>query len=789
MIKRSLQRRSVALLAVAGLTLGGAAAFAAPASADATRTNYIVMLNAPSVSTYTGGVDGLAATAPAAGQKINPAGAGVQAYRNHLDRVRAALVRSVAPGAEVYYDYDFTAAGFAARLTPAEAAAMSRRGEVAAVVVDEVRQVDTSTTPTFLGLTGPDGTWATLGGPNRAGDRVIVGVVDSGFVPENASFGQLSTTRASDSAVAAKFSGSCDAGAEAPLVACNKKVIGAQYFVNGFGQSRVNDADFISPRDYAGHGSHTASTAAGNDGVQAIVDGQTLGTISGMAPQARLSIYKVCWEGQTASSTGCNSSDSVAAIDMAVADGVDVINYSISGSTTSFIDPVEVAYFDAAAAGVFVAASAGNSGPAISTVAHNSPWLTTVAASTHDRAYNATATLGNGADYDGAGLGEAVPSSPLVYAGDVKLPSANLTDAQLCTPGTLDPNLVDGTIVLCDRGVIARIDKSKTVADAGGVGMIMGNTSPSSLNADLHFVPTVHVDENDRADILAYINNAANPTASLSAGVEVIGAKAPLMAAFSSRGPAKAGSGDLIKPDITAPGVDVLAAYAPTEGGYGHDFDYLSGTSMSSPHMAGIAALMIQAHPTWSPMMIKSSLMTTASVLDNTGSPIVNDDGSPANAFNYGSGHVTPTSALRPGIVFDSTENDWRRFVCGTGKTVPGGPSCAVTGQIDPSDLNVPSIGIGSLSGSQAVTRTVTNVNTARTRYSVSVQAPAGTNVTVTPSVVTLKPGQSATVTITITRTNAPLNAYTFGSLTWTPQVARGTAPSAASIPIAVKPV
>jgi len=205
------------------------------------------------------------------------------------------------------------------------------------------------------------------------------------------------------------------------------------------------------------------------------------------------------------------------------------------------------------------------------------------------------------------------------------------------------------------------------------VGVILGNTSPNSINADLHFVPTVHVDDTERNAMLAYIDAAANPTASLSSGVEVIGARAPLMAAFSSRGPARAGAGDLIKPDITAPGVDILAAFAPTSGGFGRDFDYLSGTSMSSPHMAGLAALVIQARPNWTPMMVKSALLTTASPLDNTGAPISTDSGTAANPFNFGSGHVSPTSSLTPGVVFTSP-----RRTGAASSAAPEGPSRVV---------------------------------------------------------------------------------------------------------------
>ncbi|MEK7787599.1 MAG: S8 family serine peptidase, partial [Chloroflexota bacterium] len=327
--------------------------------------------------------------------------------------------------------------------------------------------------------------------------------------------------------------------------------------------------EYASARDADGHGSHTASTAAGNSGVTAIVDGINLGAISGMAPRARIAAYKVCWGRDQG---GCFSSDSVAAIDQAVADGVDVINFSISGSTTSFRDPVEIAFLFAADAGVFVAASAGNSGPGASTVAHNSPWLTTVAAGTHDRLYQATVTLGNGANYTGVGLGAAVGPAPIVLSTAAGLPGANATQVRLCFLGVLDPAIVTGKIVVCDRGTNARVEKSQAVRDAGGVGMILANTSANSVNADLHFVPTVHVDHVIGAAIKTYVNSTPGATAQLSAGVQVAGAVAPDVAAFSSRGPALAGDGDLLKPDIMAPGVDVLAAVSPAAGGRNWDF-------------------------------------------------------------------------------------------------------------------------------------------------------------------------------------------------------------------------
>jgi len=309
MIKRSRQRRSVALLAVAGLALGGAAAIADPASADASRTNDIVMLNAQPVTTYAG-------ETPAWPPPRRPPGRR-STGRGPASRPTASTSTGSGPpcwppprGRRCSTNTTTRSRASPPRLTGAEAAALARRGEVAAVVPDEVRQLETSGTPTFLGLPGTGGTWSKLGGPTRAGDRVIIGVIDSGFIPENPSFGQMATTPASDSAVAAKFSGSCDPGDEAPLVTCNKKVIGAQYFDQGIG-NRAIPGEFDSVRDYAGHGSHTASTAAGHDGVAAIVDGQNLGTISGMAPQARLSIYKVCWSTDLVGGNSCFSTDSV----------------------------------------------------------------------------------------------------------------------------------------------------------------------------------------------------------------------------------------------------------------------------------------------------------------------------------------------------------------------------------------------------------------------------------------------------------------------------------------------
>ncbi|MCW2503785.1 MAG: protease-associated domain protein [Actinomycetia bacterium] len=787
-------RRRPALLAAAAVAVTAAtlaSATSAFAGSDATAPgpqaaagdgNYLVQLADTPVAIYDGTVAGLKATKPAAGARVDRSSPDVQKYVTYLDGRRDAVLAKV-KGAKKLYDYNFTFTGFAATLTGKQAATLATTPGVLSVTKDEVRHVDTVTTTTMLGLTGPDGVWQKqFGGVDKAGDGVIVGVVDSGLWPENPSFAPLPAS-ATDAKIKKRFKGICDAGLEAPYFTCNNKVIGGRYFVKGTGPDNVIKREFLSPRGYQSHGSHTASTAAGDNGVPATIDGIDLGKVSGMAPAARIAVYKVCWGTDEATGGGgCNTVDSVAAIDQAVADGVDVINFSISGSLTTAADPAELAFFRAAQAGVFVAASAGNSGPPASTVAHNDPWVTTVAAGTHDRSFAATVALGNGKSYTGVGLGAAVPSAPLALSSAVAKSGATEHDARLCFAGALDPVKTTGKIVVCDRGENGRTEKSQSVKDAGGVGVVLANTSPNSLNADLHVLPTVHLDDVSGAAVKAY---AADPaaTASLSKGVPVPGVEAPKVAAFSSRGPALAGSGDLLKPDIMAPGVDVLAAVSPMEG-KGRNFDLLSGTSMASPHIAGLAALVIGKHPAWSPMAVKSALMTTATTRDNKSQPIVTDSNGPAGALDYGSGWVVPAKSFNPGLVYDSAPKDWVRYLCGTGDLPASSTDCAAAGgAIDPSDFNSPSLAIGALPGIQTVTRTVTSVAAKAQTYVAAVEAPAGTTVTVSPAKFTLAPGAKKSFKVTITRVSAPYGAYTTGGLTWSDGAHQ------VRIPIAVRPV
>jgi subtilisin family serine protease len=752
---------------------------------------YVVQMVDQPVVAYTGGVKGLKATAPRAGQKIDPDSASVVAYVDYLTKRQDAAVAKV--GGTKLYNYVYSFNGFAAKLTPAQAGQMRKTPGVLNVSADEERTVDTSSTPAFLGLDAAGGVWEQLGGTAKAGDGIIIGIVDSGIWPESLSF----SDRTGENGNATKdgkldylqipgWHGKCVPGEEFNASLCNQKLIGAQFFNESWGGSAGVEQDrpweFTSPRDYNGHGTHTASTAGGNTGVPTTGPAAVFGTISGMAPHARIAAYKALWSTRDGSTASGFTSDLTAAIDQAVHDGVDVINYSVSGTSTNFLDPAQVSFLYAARAGIFVAASAGNSGPTTSTVAHPGPWLTTVAAGTHNRSGQGSVALGNGATYSGASLATAV-TAPLIDSTAAGLAGADPTQVALCYSSldggnVLDPALVAGKIVVCDRGVTSRTNKSLAVKEAGGVGMILTNTSTNSLNADFHFVPTVHLQSTDRAAVKEY---AATPgaTATINQATVTYTDPAPFTASFSSRGPLLAGGGDLLKPDVIAPGQDILAAVSPASGG-GFDFNLYSGTSMSSPHVAGLAALLMDLHPDWTPMMVKSALMTSAyDVLDG---PSTN----PLVIFRQGAGHVTPNSAADPGLVYNAGWNDWLAFLCGTTTGVSAATCTALKGMgysTDPSDLNVASIAIGDIAGKQTVTRKVTNVGSAKSTYTAGYTGMAGFSVAFSPSSLTLNPGQTKSFTVEITRTTAALNTYTGGQLTWSDGAHN------VRIPIVVKPV
>jgi subtilisin family serine protease len=759
----------VAIIAVA-LGLSAGVAGGATGKSSAADGVYIVRLAEPPVVAYEGGIAGLRATKPAKGTKIDPSSPDVVRYAGHLDSRHDAVLANV--GGKKVYDYRYAYNGFAARLTRGQAALAESDPGVLSVEKAQDVTMDTATTPAFLGLTDPaTGLWTAP--RNIKGENVVIGIVDSGIWPESKSFTdrnaagklvyqQIRGFHAKCASTETVTDGSWDANL------CNKKLVGAQFFCASRGCDGVLEHEFLSPRDYNGHGTHTASTAGGNENVPTTGAAALFGSVNGIAPRARIAAYKVCWD-NGAGGCGANTGDAVAAIDQAVADGVDVINYSISGTQTNYLDAVEVAYLFAADAGVFVATSAGNNGPGASTVAHISPWLAAVAAGTHNRSGTATVSFGAGgpAPITGASLTNAVGPAQLVKSTSVGKAGADPTAVSLCFLGTLDPEKTAGKIVQCDRGVNARVEKSAAVKEAGGVGMILTNVTPGSLNADLHTVPTVHVADTFRASILSYIDSAGPlATATLSQAVVNTAAPAPEVAAFSSRGPSRAGGGDILKPDFMLPGVDVLAAVAPP-GNAGKEFDLYSGTSMSSPHVAGVGALLTQAHPEWSPAAMRSAMATTAH------QNIVGG----YSPFGAGSGQVQPNKMVDPGLVYDAGFADYLSFLKGQGLIGNNVPAT------DASDLNQPSLSVGDLAGTQTLRRSVSNVSGSAATYNANVVAPAGFSVNVNPSSFTIPAGGTQEFTVTITRTDGPLNTFRFGSLTW----ADGT--HSVRSPIVVRPV
>lgn len=754
--------RSLTVLTVAASLTAGAAV-ADSGKVKAVNNAYIVQLVDAPVVAYQGGIKGLQATKPRKGQKIDPNAPAVVNYMGYLASKQDAVLAGVGARKKLYnYGYAFN--GFAAELTEAQVRKLARMPGVVAVTPNEILKRDTSSTPNFLGLSGANGFWNT----QAKGEGVVIGIVDSGIWPQHPSFSDRTGSNGNfkkDGKLGYQqlpgWNGKCTPGEAFNASDCNQKLIGARYYNAGYGGNEAIKQqfpyEFNSPRDADGHGSHTASTAGGNAGVPAVGDAALLGNINGIAPRARIAAYKVCWGNN--GEGGCSTVDSVAAIDQAVADGVDVINFSISGTTSNFRSAVEIAFLFAADAGVFVAASAGNDGPSTSTVAHPSPWITTVAAGTHDRNGAGRVTTGGGATYLGASFATALPSKPLVDAAAIVAAGANPTEAELCYPGTLDSASAAGKIVLCKRGVIALVDKSRAVAEAGGAGMVLYNDPAGGTNllALFHSVPAVHLTAANGLAVKAYIA-AQGPaaTASIAQSTVTYDLPAPLTASFSSRGPLVGASGNLLKPDIIAPGQDILAAVSPV-GYNGKTFDLLSGTSMSSPHIAGMAALMKELRPNWTPMMIKSALMTTAGdVLDG---PNTN----PLVIFRQGAGHVRINAAANPGLVFDSGWNDWLSFLCGV---QPGGGCTGVT-PMHPSELNVPSIAFGALPGSQTVKRRVTNVSGNPATFTSRVSGLAGFTVTVDPPALALAAGETKEVSVTLARTTAPLNSYTGGQLSW----------------------
>ncbi|WP_443656935.1 S8 family serine peptidase [Clavibacter phaseoli] len=782
---------ATALVAAGLVTFGAGGAFAAPAptvakqASDLKDGRYIVTLADEAAATYQGGVSGLAATEARSGTQLDAGSAPVTAYTDYLEGQQEDVAASV--GADIDYSYSLTVNGFSADLTAEQAAKLSSDRKVLSVEPDRIYHPTSTPAADFLGLTGPDGVWAKTGGQENAGEGAVIGVIDTGIAPENPSFaGEPLGTAAGDAPYrdgstirfdkgdGTQFAGVCQTGEQFTAADCSTKIVGARYFVDGFGKANIGNAstgEYVSPRDGDGHGSHTASTAAGDAGVEATIDGNPLGEISGVAPASKIAAYKVCWSGpdnSTQDDDGCAGADLVAAIEQATEDGVDVINYSIGGgSAQTTFSATDQAFLGAASAGIFVSASAGNSGPGASTLDNASPWITTVAASTVAGNFEATAKLGDGQQFAGSSITVTEPvTGDFVTAASVA--AAGATTPNLCGPGSLDPAKTAGKIVLCERGTFDRVAKSAEVERAGGIGMVLVNPTPNSIDADTHSVPTVHLDADVYAAVSAYAATRGATVTLVPGNTTGVSAPTPQVAGFSSRGPVLADGSDILKPDVTAPGVSIIAATNNAEGGE-PTFALLSGTSMAAPHVAGLALLYLGERPNASVSEIKSALMTTAYDTKDA------DGGTVTDPFTQGAGHVDPTRYLDAGLLYLNDRSDWVAYLAALGYATGIDP-------VDPSELNLASIAIGTLTGSETVTREVTS--TGPGTYTASVQGLAGVQADVTPSTLEFtEAGQTKSFEVAFTRTTATVDEYATGSLTWT------SADHVVRSPVAVNPV
>lgn len=662
------------------------------------------------------------------------------------------------------YSYHEAISGFAARLSEEELAEIEKKPGFLHAHPDRVIPLLTTHTPQFLGLDryGP-GLWK----DSNFGEGVIVGVLDTGVWPDLPSFRDNGAIPPPSN----KWKGGCEFGASV----CNNKLIGARNFVRGINAMMRDELVSLRapPYDDGGHGTHTASTAAGMFVNHANIDGQANGTAAGMAPYAHLSIYKVC------SKRGCVASDILAGMDRAIADGVDVMSLSLGGpSTPYYSDSIAVGAFSAMVKGIFVSCAGGNAGPTSSSLSNEAPWILTVGASTMDRAIRSTVTLGNDKRFDGESIyqpsGYSSPSLPLIF------PGSNSSSAAVCS--SLAGINVKGKIVVCNAGQINGLNKGSIVKAAGGAGMIIANGKNEGYNTnvfmDAHVLPVSQVSYADGMAIKSYISSASAPTASIKFEGTLIGesVNAPMMAYFSSRGPNQADR-NILKPDIIGPGVAILAAWPTKIGTPGTNFNMISGTSMATPHLSGIVAILKNMHPDWSPAAIKSAIMTTAHNTANDGKPILDQNRNPANFFATGAGHVDPVAASNPGLVYDLNPKDYIAYLCGmkyTDKQVSAVArttiNCSDYTPISGAQLNYPTFMVFvSVGDSVTVTRTVTNVGTASSTYSVNVKAPVGASVTVDPQTLTFsRVNEKAQYSVTFTGKGSGGGAqYSQGHLTW----------------------
>ncbi len=723
---------------------------------DAKEGIFLIRLEDAPVASFRGGVDGFEATSPvvSGAQQLDADAAPARAYANYLVAEQTDFVsrmeRVIGHDADVRYTYQFANNGLAVWLTPAEAAQVAKMDGVIFVQEDLERELQTDAGPGWIGAPSIWG-GADCSQPGSCGEGMIVGIIDTGINPSNPSFADIGGDGYDHTNPfgAGNYVGACDSaqpdngdikGYDATFP-CNDKLIGAWGYFSVDASEGAN-----SPWDYDGHGSHTGSTTAGNFveatlvGNDVDVPGGPISTtvdISGVAPHANVIAYAGC----------CTLSALTAAIDQTVIDGVDVINYSIGSSSASDVwnDFDTVGFLNAREAGIFVATSAGNDGPAPETLGSpaDAPWLTTAGASTHDRLWvNELIDMAGGdttppADIAGKGFTLGYGPAPIVYAGD-------FGDA-LCLNPFPAGTWTNGEIVVCDRGTAGRVEKGENVKAGGAGGYVLANDAANggSLSGDAHVLPGLHITYDDGQVLEAWLATGTGHMASISGSTEVVDpAFGDIIAGFSSRGANRAI--DIVSPSVAAPGVDIIAAHGQNDAIV---WDFSSGTSMASPHVAGAGALLMQEHPDWTPAEVQSALMLSANtaMLDSDGA-------SPADPFDMGSGGVQLEQANAAGLVMDETIANYMAADPATGG--------------DPTSLNLASMAQSQCVGACGWTRTVTA--TAAGTWNVAASAEGGVVLTTNPASFDLNAGESQSIDIMADASGASTDVWNFGEVTLT---------------------
>ncbi|KAK7247050.1 hypothetical protein RIF29_41926 [Crotalaria pallida] len=629
---------------------------------------------------------------------------------HHFKMLSSLLGSKEAARSSMLYSYKHGFSGFAARLTKSQAEEIEKFPEVVSVIPNRVHKLQTTRSWDFIGIRHSSSKSSFT--ERNLGEGTIIGVIDTGIWPESESFNDEAMGQ-----IPSKWKGVCEEGEQFNSSNCNKKIIGSRSFIKGLTAHTINillgndTNEYLSVRDYVGHGTHTASTAAGYFVKNASYSGLAYGLARGGAPLAHIAIYKACWGPPV---EGCSSADLLKAFDKAIHDGVDVLSVSIGKTipVLSYVDQHDataIGSFHATAKGITVVCSAGNAGPISQTIVNTAPWIVTVAATTIDRTFQAGITLGNNHTLWGQSIDTGKRNLGFVglaYSERVALDPTNEL-AKDCQYGTLNATMVAGKIVLCfslskQQNIVAA---SVAVKEAGGVGLIYAQ---------------FHEDGLDQCGVFP-----------------------------------------CIKPDIAAPGVDILAASPP------------KGTTKNS----GIAALIKSKHPTWSPAAIRSALVTTASQTGTDGS-VISEDGSTkkaADPFDIGGGHVNPNKALDPGLIYNITTKDYIHFLCSMGysnesisKLTKSTIKCKKE-KDQGLNLNLPSISVPNLKKSAKVMRTVTNVGNITSVYKAKVKAPHGIRVRVEPQILSFNSASRVlSFNVSFLPTKKLQGDYKFGSLTWT---------------------